>query len=60
MDHTVPECRLCVKENTKCVYFYGMTLVCTNGTLIYSYRSDVNLSAEQRGKEFGKICFRKG
>lgn len=29
---------------------FGVTLVCTNGTLIYSFRSGVTLSAELRGK----------
>lgn len=38
--------------------FY-MTLVCTNGTLIYSYSSDVNLSVQPKGKEIWRAMFQK-
>lgn len=42
-----------------CLVFFDMTLVCTNGTLIYSYSSDVNLSVQPKGNEIWRPMLRK-
>lgn len=42
-----------------CLVFFGMTLVCTNGTLIYSYSSDVNFSVQPKGNEIWRAMLRK-